>query len=233
MANKVKINNGLVIFVSIIIFSLLLGTVVPQNPLYKINWALLSSIIILLPLLLIFWRFEKNRVDTRMLVLIATMSSLAAVVRVFFSAVMSLQPATFIIMITGYVFGAQAGFMVGAVTALISNFFLGQGPWTPWQMFCWGFCGILASLLASRREGFQLVSFAALAGFCGYLYGWIINIWHWTAFVYPLNLKTFLAVYSASVVFDTMHAVGNVVFSILFGALFYRILIYFKKYIKT
>ncbi len=215
----------------LISFVLLAATIIPENPLYNLNWALLSTMIVFVGILAFFWQFEKKQVNSKMIALIATMSSLAAVSRIAFAAIVSLQPATFIIMITGYVFGAQIGFMVGAIAALVSNFFLGQGPWTPWQMFCWGMCGVLASILSLKQEEFRLVSFAVLAGLCGFFYGWVINIWHWAAFMYPLNIKTFLAVYASSIVFDGIHAVGNVVFSILFAGTFYHILCRFRKYI--
>ncbi len=47
----------------------------------------------------------------------------------------------------GVVFGGEAGFLVGAMTMLVSNMLLSQGPWTPWQMFCMGIIGFLAGVL--------------------------------------------------------------------------------------
>lgn len=200
------------------------ASLIPANPLYKINWALLSAIIVAGSILMFFWRFEKGNITSKEIALIATMASLAAIARIAFSPVASFKPTTFIIMITGYVFGAQTGFMVGAITALASNFFLGQGPWTPWQMLGWGLCGALAALLGSRQNDYHALSFVILAGACGYLYGWLLNIWHWVAFIYPLNMKTLLAVYAASFVFDTLHAAGNIIFATIFGKPFYKIL---------
>jgi len=195
------------------------------------NWALFSIVIIGLSIMAFFWSYEKSQAGTKGIVIIATLASLAAVSRIAFSAIASFKPTTFIIMISGYVFGPKTGFMVGAVTALVSNFFLGQGAWTPWQMLCWGLCGVLAGVLGTRQSEFRPVIFTLLAGFCGYLFGFIMNIWHWVAFVYPLTLKTFMAVYAASFVFDSLHAAGNVVFAIIFGPAFYKILRRFKKYI--
>jgi len=195
------------------------------------NWALFSIVIIGLSILVFFWRYEKSQAGTKEIVIIATLAALAAVSRIAFSAIASFKPTTFIIMISGYVFGPKTGFMVGAVTALVSNFFLGQGAWTPWQMLCWGLCGVLAGLLGSRQSEFRPVIFTLLAGFCGYLFGFIMNIWHWVAFIYPLTMKTFIAVYAAGFTFDSLHAAGNIVFSIIFGPAFYKILRRFKKLI--
>lgn len=197
------------------------------------SWAVLSMIILGFAVLTFFWRFEKRDVSLKEIALISTMASMAAISRVLFAAIMNVQPTTFIVMITGYVFGSHTGFVVGAIAALVSNFFLGQGPWTPWQMFSWGMCGVSAGLLASIQRGFKLGRFMVLAGLWGYLFGWIMNIWHWTAFVYPLTWKTFVATYAASFPFDTLHAVGNVVFSLIFGQSFYYILNRFRKKISA
>jgi energy-coupling factor transport system substrate-specific component len=100
--------------------------------------------------------------------------------------------------------------MVGAVTALVSNFFLGHGPWTIYQMFAWGLVGTSAAALRNLRLDTRwLILFGVVWGF---VYGWIMNTWFWAAFVYPLTLKTFVVTQLNSVWFDTFHALGNAVF---------------------
>ncbi|ATW27582.1 ECF transporter S component [Candidatus Formimonas warabiya] len=215
--------------VMVLIALLLAASMVPENPLNNINWALFSVIIVGLALFTFFRRFEHQDISAKEVVLTAALASLAAIARVPFAVIMSLQPTTFLVMISGYVFGPQTGFMVGALAALVSNFFLGQGPWTPWQMFCWGMCGVGAALLGSHAKGYQPVAFAILGGASGYLFGWVMNIWHWVSFIYPLNWETFLATYALSFPFDTVHAAGNVAFSLVFGRSFYQILLRFKK----
>lgn len=207
----------------------LMFSIMPNSPFNEINWALLSVFIVGIAILMFFISFERKRIDPKEMALIATMASIAGISRIPFAVIMSVQPTTFIVMITGYVFGGHTGFITGAVAALVSNFFLGQGPWTPWQMFCWGFCGFLAGLIGKISNKFNLKAFAVIAFICGYLFGWTMNIWHWIGFVYPLTVKTFLATYIASFPFDTLHAVGNVVFSIIFGESFYLILKRFKR----
>jgi len=213
----------------IIVISLLGISIIPDNPLYNINWAVMSAVIVGLALLAFFWNFEKKGVSAKEIALIATMATLAAVSRVPFAIIMSLQPTTFIVMVTGYVFGVQTGFVVGALAALVSNFFLGQGPWTPYQMFCWGMCGVISGFLGRKEKQFNLSKFAILGAFWGYIHGWTMNIWHWVCFVFPLTLKTFIATYIASFPFDTLHALGNVIFSLVFGRTFYQILERYKK----
>jgi energy-coupling factor transport system substrate-specific component len=182
------------------------------NPL---NWGLVSAVIVVLIILAFFFEFESTAMGSREIALVAMLGTISAAARIPFAAIPSVQPCTFIIICTGYVFGPLAGFMVGAVTALVSNIFLGQGPWTPNQMLAWGLAGVSASLLRRFKPNLLwLIPFGVL---WGYLYGWIMNSWYWLAFAYPLNLKTFLFYQSTSLWFDTFHALGNALFLGIFG----------------
>jgi energy-coupling factor transport system substrate-specific component len=204
-----------------------------DNPLFSANWALISVLFLGVVITAFFWNYERHSPSAKEIALIATMAALAAAVRVPFAILPGIQPTTFLVMISGWVFGVQAGFVVGALAALASNFFLGQGPWTPWQMFCWGMGGVVAAILARREKEFNLRKFTILTFFWGYMFGWLMNIWHWVGFIYPLNVKTFLATYVASFPFDTLHALGNVVISLTFGKTFYYVLQRFKRKITV
>jgi energy-coupling factor transport system substrate-specific component len=86
---------------------------------------------------------KKAGLNARQVSLIAMLAALCAAGRAVTGvALLFLQPTMFLVEITGFVFGARVGFFVGAMTPLISNFFIGQGPWTPWQMICWGLVGM-------------------------------------------------------------------------------------------
>ena len=90
---------------------------------------------------------EGGTFGARDLTLVATLGGLAAAGRVLFAPVPSVQPVTVIVAASGVALGPRRGFAVGALAAIASNFFLGQGPHTPWQMLAWGGCGLLAGLL--------------------------------------------------------------------------------------
>ncbi|MGE5379523.1 MAG: ECF transporter S component [Methylocystaceae bacterium] len=167
---------------------------------------------------------NKRTVDARIIALVATMAAMAAMTRVAFAPIAGFKPTTFIVMITGYVGGPAIGFAVGALNGFASNFFLGQGPWTPWQMACWGLCGILAGVMGRRNDDFKMWPFVILAGAAGILFGWVMNIWHWLAFIEPHSWKTFAATYLTSLPFDLLHAAGNIVFSLLLGKPFYLVI---------
>ncbi|MGB9792271.1 MAG: ECF transporter S component [Thermacetogeniaceae bacterium] len=193
------------------------------------SWGLLAATILGAALFFCYLGFEYSPASAREIGLIAVLGAIAAVGRVPFAALPGIQPVTFMVVVSGFVFGPRAGFMVGSTAALVSNFFLGQGPWTPWQMLTWGLAGITAGLL--RRVLPQPKS-AVRVLFCsiwGYLYGAIMDIWFWTAFVHPLTWKSFLATWAAGFWFDTLHALGNAGFYLVLGPRLIRVLERFRK----
>ena len=108
---------------------------------------MLSSLFLLAVIMLPFYiRFERKAFVSREIVLVAVLAAIAAVSRVPFSILPSVQPTSFVIIVSAIVFGSETGFMIGA-TAESYLIFLGQGPWTPWQMFSWGMIGFIAGLL--------------------------------------------------------------------------------------
>lgn len=196
---------------------LLAFSVSTDNPVQQ-NWGLLSATIIGFAILFLYWCFEQSHISTREIAIIAVLGAIAALGRVSLAALPNIQPVTFLVIISGYVFGARAGFMVGSTAALASNFFLGQGPWTPWQMFAWGLAGASAAYFKAAFPGGGKWSMLVFQFFWGYIFGCIMNIWTWTAFISPLSWQSFLATYAASLWFDSLHAVGNVLFQLFFGS---------------
>ncbi len=197
---------------------------IKSNPDMNLNWSVLSLSTALLGLLVFFLKFESRRPSAGEIALLATMSALAALGRLPFAAIPNVQPTTFLVIITGYVLGPGAGFAVGALAALTSNFFLGQGPWTPWQMVAWGLAGLTSGILAKVQVYHSRFVLLTLTLVWGYLYGLIMTTWHWLTYIYPLTWQTFVATYIAGFAFDTLHAVGNVIFMYLMGMEMIKIL---------
>ncbi|MFZ5651071.1 MAG: ECF transporter S component [Bacillota bacterium] len=217
----------------IIILGLLFAGIKQDNFVARQGWGLLSAEIMLIALAFFYWGFEQGRVSSREIALIAVLGAVAAVGRVPFAALPNVQPTTFMVIVSGFVFGPRAGFMVGSTAALVSNFFLGQGPWTPWQMFAWGLAGTSAGVIKTICPGIGTRGMSVFSFIWGYFFGWIMNLWFWTAFIQPLNWQSFTAAYAASLWFDTFHAAGNAAFYLLFGAGFIKILKRFRRKLKT
>ena len=192
-----------------------------------LNWGILAAVLAALACLALFFEFETAATSSKEIALVAMLSTISAVLRVPFAAIPNVQPCTYIIICSGYVFGPIAGFAVGAMTALVSNFFLGHGPWTLYQMIAWGLAGLSAGYL--RKLKLNTVVLIVIGVVWGYLYGLITNIWYWTAFIYPLTLKTFLVTELNTVWFDSLHAAGNAVFLGVLGAKTIAILRRFKE----
>ena len=110
-----------------------------------------SLLIIVYTMIPFFLVFEKRKPQARELVVIAVLCVIAVASRAAFIWAPHFKPMTAIIIIAGMAFGAEAGFLTGAVSGFVSNFIFGQGPWTPWQMFAFGIAGFLAGLL--HRKG--------------------------------------------------------------------------------
>jgi len=155
------------------------------------------------------------------LALVATLAATAAAGRVLFAAVPGVQPVTVITVAAGAALGARAGFGVGALAALASNFFLGQGPWTPWQMLAWGGCGVVGAFAAPliRRR----VPFALLCFVLGFAFSGLMDVWEWYSF-YPHTWAALTVQLGRGFWFDAAHAIGNVVMAVVVGPELRRLL---------
>lgn len=219
-------NRAIILFVITAITAALIVVTISGTSV-TINWGLLSTLLMLGCLSLFIWHTGRRPLSTLAISITATMAALASLGRILLAGLVNVQPATFLILLSGYVFGSGIGFLVGILTGLVSNFFLGQGPWTPWQMAAWGLCGWLGGIAGRGQEEFKKVPFLIISVFSAYLFGLLMNTWHWAAFVYPLTWATWLVTCAASLLFDTFHAVGNVFFALIFGPPFFRHLMRF------
>ena len=177
--------------------------------------ALLTVLIAIIALLVFFANYEMSKPALRQIMPTVVLSALAAAGRIIFAAIPSLKPVSAICIVSGIVFGRRAGFMVGALAALVSNFFFGQGPWTPWQMYTWGMIGYFAGVLADNGLfKYQVVVY--IYGFLsGILYGVLLNTWHLIGFIHPITWQSAVLVYGASLAFDVTHGVATVGFLLI------------------
>ncbi|WP_026907086.1 ECF transporter S component [Paucisalibacillus globulus] len=191
------------------------------------HYLILSLAIIGIIFFIFFTRFEIRKIKAREIVILAILAATAAISRVPFAGLPSIQPTSFVIITVGLVFGAESGFLVGAVAAIVSNIFLGQGPWTPWQMFAWGTMGLSAGLL---RMFLCKKWMQCFFGFIwGFVFGWIMNLWIITSNAQNFSWEFLASVYFSSISHDLAHAICNVVFIIIFSTSWVKILQRFKR----
>lgn len=195
------------IFVILIPVVILIGSVVFSGKQY----AFISIAIVFMACIPFFISFEKGKHNTTKLVMIAVMTALSVVGRVVFSVVPGFKPVTALVIITAMYFGSESGFITGALTALISNFFFSQGAWTPFQMFTWGFIGLLAGVFAEKLKSnkFLLLGYGAVSGV---VFSLIMDLWSvlWQDGFF--NLSRYLTFIVSSGFFTVLYAISNVVF---------------------
>lgn len=164
---------------------------------------LCAAVLSVLPFFLTFERKEKS---TRTLLLLAALTALSVAGRVLFGMLPFFKPVTAFVIIAGVAFGGEAGFLTGSLSAVLSNFYFGQGPWTPFQMLAWGIIGLLSGVFAKglQKSRFLLYGFGALSGV---LFSLLVDVWTalWTGISYIAALLSALPV-------TAVYAVSNVVF---------------------
>jgi energy-coupling factor transport system substrate-specific component len=182
-----------------------------------VSWQLGALVILALGLAGGFAWYERSRPDARTVALVATLAALAALGRIAFAALPNVKPSTDIILITGYALGPAPGFVVGAVTALVSNFFFGQGPWTVWQMAGWAATGVLGAALAAVTRG--RIARWPLALVCltvGFAFTAFQDFGDWVTYS-DHGLVQLGAYVGQGIGFDLVHAAGCLIFALAFG----------------
>ena len=150
--------------------------------------------------------YIRRRIASRRLVLTALLTALTAVGRLipFF------KPITAITTLTALYLGRESGFFVGAMAALFSNFFFGQGPWTPFQMLAWGLIGYFAGWIAPllRRYPAALYGYGVLSGV---FFSFLMDVWTvlWSG---GFSLSLYLAALVTAIPHTILYAVSNVLF---------------------
>ena len=176
------------------------------------KYYIISIAIMLFSAVPLVLRFERRMPQARELVLLAVMSGIAVASRAAFYFLPSFKPITAIIIIAGAGFGAEGGFIVGSVSAFVSNFFFGQGPWTPWQMFAMGLCGFMAGLFFHKgllaRKRLPLCIFGFLMTM---LYGFIMDTGTPLMYASMPSTELFLQAYALGFWLNVIHAACTVV----------------------
>lgn len=182
------------------------------------NYMLVSAFVALLSCLPFFIAFETNENTGRELVVIAVMCAISVVGRLIFAPIPGFKPVTAVVIITGAVLGAEAGFITGSMTALCSNIFFGQGPWTPFQMFSWGIIGFISGLIFFRRQKKNLVLIIIAGMLFGVLFSLLMDIWTTVSISGSFIVNEYIACIIAAIPVTIEYAVSNAVFlAVLFN----------------
>jgi prenyltransferase/squalene oxidase-like repeat protein len=193
-----------------------------------VSWATASFLIVMAVVLGGFAWYERSRPPSQVVALVAALAALAIAGRIAFAAFPNVKPTTDIVIFAGYALGAAPGFAVGALAALVSNFWFGQGPWTPWQMAGWGLCGVFGAALALGGRNAGRLTLAAACGLAGIAYGALLNFSLMATYGGDLSIERFLTLEARAIPFDAAHAIGNVALALLAGPAMIRMLTRFR-----
>lgn len=178
------------------------------------HYAWIALCVALLSCLPLFICFERKGSTAKELTTLAVLVAVSAAGRFAFVWVPGFKPVTAITVIAAMYLGREAGFVVGSLSAVVSNFYFGQGPWTPFQMFAWGFLGFLAGILAAplKRRKLWMILYGVLAGL---LFSVIMDVWATLWADGTFNLSRYLAALISAIPVALEYAVSNVVFLLL------------------
>lgn len=200
-----------IIFFVIIPLVMYLGITVLNDRKYYF----ISIVIMILACVPFFISFERRKPQPREILTIAVMSALSVAGRCLFIVTPGFKPVAAITAITGFSLGAEAGFLTGATSALVSNMFFGQGPWTPFQMFTWGMIGFFAGLLGKTGVMHKKCALVLFGIFAGIFFSFGMDVWGAVSLYGVFNWEAYLVALGTAVPFTIVYCVSNVIFLLL------------------
>lgn len=202
-----RLRTALRIAVPILILAVVvLGVTVLEQRRY----VFVTLAVVVLALLLFAAGYERKKTGARRMAIVAAMTALSVVGRF----IPLFKPVTALTVITGTWIGGEAGFLVGALSAVISNFYFGQGPWTPFQMLAWGLIGLFAGLLGKfLQKGRCAITIYGTV--CGVVYSLIMDVWTVLWAGGTLSLDGYGAAIAAALPVTLVYCVSNAVFLLL------------------
>lgn len=181
------------------------------------NYGVLSMVLAMVACIPFFYQYEYQKVWAREVVLVAILCTMAILSRMLFAPIPAFKPMTAIIILCGMGFGKEAGFLCGAMSALLSNMFFGQGPWTPFQMFAWGIIGCLAGVCNRNHHLEHAITLSVFGGCSGVLYSLLMDIWSALSIDQGFHWHRYQALLLTSLPFMLAYVVSNIIFLAILG----------------
>lgn len=195
------------------------------------RYMLISMGILILSFIPFAAMFEGKKPRAREITVTAVMIAIGVIGRAAFFMLPQFKPMTAVVIISGIALGGETGFVVGAMSALVSNMLVGQGPWTPWQMFALGLIGFISGLIFNDKNFERKKLIVGIYGFFAafVIYGFILDTSSVTMTVYSMNFQTALSVYLAGIPFNLIHGAATFIFLMIIGNSMIRKLSRIKK----
>ena len=187
---------------------LVLLSAILQNGAHSYIYA--SAAAALLSMLFFAAGYERKKTGARRLMICAAMIALSVVGRF----IPVFKPVTALTIISAVYLGPEAGFLVGSMSALISDFYFGLGPWTPFQMLAWGLIGFAAGIVprkVSVKRVFQLI-YAALSGIA---FSLIMDTWTSIWLDDGFTPSVYMSTIVSSLPYMLIYMISNVIFILI------------------
>lgn len=201
--NKIRRTIKMVLIFIIIPFISILGTILFEEK----KHLFISVCVAFLSLIIFMMGVEKKKTGTRRMVIVSIMTALSVVGRL----IPIFKPVTAITILAGIYLGGESGFLVGSLSAFISNFYCGQGPWTAFQMLAWGLIGFVSGIFAPllQKNKVVLLVFGVLTGI---IFSLIMDIWTVLWQSDDFNFDLYLAAIITAVPHTIIYSISNFVF---------------------
>ncbi|MCQ2559105.1 MAG: ECF transporter S component [Clostridia bacterium] len=177
----------------------------------------ISFFLLIYALVPFFMGFEGRKPQAREVVLIAVLSAITIGGRAVFFMLPSVDPLIAMVVICGVCFGVETGFLVGAMSLLVSGFFFGMGPWVPWQMFTYGLIGFMAGLYHKigwlPKNKYILSVFGFLSAL--FIFGGVMDIYATVSFTNDLTLEKVLTLYITGIPVNLVRGIAAIIFLML------------------
>lgn len=176
------------------------------------KYALLSLIIAVLSIFVFYSGYERKNIGSRRAVICAILIALSVIGRF----IPMFKPISAITILCAIYLGRECGFMCGSLSALISDFYFGIGPWTPFQMFAWGMIGYIAGIFCRslKKNRVWLVTFGGLSGV---LFSFIMDIWSVLWYNGSLELSLYVTAIVSALPHTMLYCVSNIIFLLVFA----------------
>lgn len=162
------------LFILVIPLIILIGIYLFNDRKYNI----ISMMIAIIACMPGFYKYEKKNSNMLLIVIIAVLSAISIVGRLAFGLVPFFKPVSAVVILSGIYLGREEGFLIGALSAIGSNIFFGQGPWTPFQMFTWGMIGFISGIPYISKKCRNSKYYLSLLGAAsGIIFTLIMDLW--------------------------------------------------------
>lgn len=161
-----------------------------------------------------FYAFERTEATSKELAVISVMIAISVCGRFVFAFIPGFKPITAITVIAAIYLGKESGFVIGSLSAVVSNFYFGQGPWTSFQMFAWGFIGLGAGVFSQilKKSKAALCIYGALSGIA---FSLMMDVWTTLWVDGTFNLQRYIALAVSALPFTAEYAISNVIFLLI------------------